>query len=95
MTIHLNDEFICAAQREPFKIIYGETREITLRTTTAARYIGRLASYAELEILENDKIVGYITPYANNEHGAVKAQLFDAGLPRVFRTLDDALREVL
>lgn len=95
MAIYLNEEFIRAAQREPFKVIYGNDREITLRATSATRYIGRLPSRAELEIVENDQIVGYITPYAENEYGAVKAQLFDVGLPAVFRTLDDALCEVL
>lgn len=95
MAIYLNDEFVRAVQREPLKVTYGEKREVTLRSTTATRYFGGLPSRADLEIVENDEVVGYITPYSDSEHGAVRAQLFDLGLPRVFRTLDEALREVL
>ncbi len=95
MTIYLSDDFIRAAQRESFNVRYVDEREITLRGTTAIRYFSGLTSHAELEIVENDQIVGYITPYSSSEHGAVQAQGLDLGLPRLFRTLDDALREVL
>lgn len=95
MAIYLDEEFVRAAQREPFKVIYGDKREIMLRATTATRLFGGLPSRADLEIVENGKIVGYITPYSNSEHGAVRASFYEMGLPRVFRTLDEALREVL
>lgn len=91
MTIPLTAEFVSAAQNEPYTLTFGE-RPVTLRATSAT---GAMGIRAELEVVENDEVVGYITPYGPDEHGAVKARVFDFVAPVVFRTLDDALREIL
>ena len=91
MPIYLTADFVSAAQREPYTVMFGD-RPVTLRATTAT---GALGMRAELEVVENDEVVGYITPYSHDEHGAATARTFDHIAPTLFRTLDDALREIL
>jgi hypothetical protein len=93
MPIYLTTEFIRDAQREPFIVMFGD-REITIEATEARqrRPNGMLA---ELQVVESGVIVGYLTPYGETEHGAIRASLFSVGVPQIFRTLDDALREIL
>jgi hypothetical protein len=91
MAISLTADFVAAAQREPYTVMFGD-RAVTLRATTAT---GALGMQAELEVVENDEVVGFITPYARNEHGAATTRTFDHVAPTLFTTLDDALREIL
>lgn len=90
MPTYLTDEFVRSAQREPVTIQHGD-RTVILQNNT-----WRYGIYsAELAVVENGDIVGYITPYGTNEHGAVRARLAGMVLPAAFRTLDDALDEIL
>lgn len=93
MVTYLTKQFVQTAQRNSYTVSFGE-REITLRASYY-RAPGPFGWLAELEVVEGDRILGYITPYGDDEHGAVKASYAGVGAPALFRTLDDALREVL
>ncbi len=62
----------------------------TLRATGARA--GLFA--AELEVVRDGEVVGYITPYSDREHGATKAALFGITAPRLFGTLEEAIDEI-
>lgn len=49
---------------------------------------------ADLEVVREGDVVGYITPYTDREHGAVRAGLFGQVLPRVVSTVEAALDEI-
>lgn len=89
MTTYLTAEFIASIQHEPRTLTF-EGRELTLRRSTARA--GLLP--AELDVVEDGTVLGYITPYGADEHGAIPARLFGMA-PRVFRELEPALREIL
>ena len=93
MATNLTRQFIQNAQRDSFSVEF-RGRTITL-AATYERAPGPLGYLAELQVMEGTSILGYITPYGDDEHGAVKVQLFGVGAPAVFRTLDGALAEIL
>ncbi|MEL4317435.1 hypothetical protein WJX64_00300 [Leifsonia sp. YIM 134122] len=93
MTTWLTEEFIAGAQHEPLAVTFGE-HDLTLRRS-AARRDGTPGYGAELEVVEGDVVLGYITPYSEHEHGAVRADQFHVALPVLHRTLDGALGEIL
>ncbi|GAA4762437.1 hypothetical protein [Microbacterium gilvum] len=84
--ILLTDEFVRSCRSTPFEVTYGD-RDITIRRTRAQG--------AELEVVEGDVVIGYLTPYGSTERGAISARHHPGILPRVFRTLDDALDEIV
>lgn len=91
----LDNAFIAAARNEPFSIEYRESI-YTFRATNAVRYLGPATSHADLELIDADgNVVGYITPYTDREHGAVQARFLDVGTPRLVRTIEDAVREIV
>lgn len=66
---------------------------LTLRESRARE---GLLHAAELELVdEAGEVLGYITPYGSNERGAVKASMFGIGLPALFRSLEDAIAEII
>ncbi len=70
-----------------------EGQVLTLRESNARE--GRIHT-AELELVdEAGAVLGYITPYGSNERGAVKASMFGIGLPALFRSLEDAIAEII
>lgn len=87
---YLNDQFVAAARREPQTVTIDD-RELTVRHSSF-RFRFHIA---ELEVLEGDSIVGYITPYGTDERGAVAAGVFGWIAPKLFRELEPALREIL
>jgi len=89
----MTNQFIQEAQRSGYSLTY-DGREIAL-AATQERTWGSAGFTAELEVLEGDAVVGYITPYTDDEHGAVSERRFGQVAPAVFRTLEDALREIL
>lgn len=93
MTIYMDSAFVRSAQANGFTVKYGD-RHVVLQATRA-RVSGPLGYQAELEIVVDEEVVGYITPYGENEHGAVQARMFGIGAPALFRTLDDAVREII
>jgi hypothetical protein len=50
---------------------------------------------AELEVVRDGEVIGYITPYTRDERGAVAARDFGAPAPVIVRTLENALDEIL
>ncbi|WP_455904692.1 hypothetical protein [Microbacterium sp.] len=90
MTTYLTEQFIAAIRHEEHTFTLDE-RELTLRESSARA--GMLK--AELAVVEEGAVIGYITPYGANEHGAIAAHLFTGMPPRVFRELEPALREIL
>lgn len=91
MTTYLTTDFINSFRDGERTLDFGG-RSLTIRHSTARS--GLIS--AELEILEGTSILGYITSYGDNEHGAIAAHLFGhAGAPRLFRELEPALREIL
>lgn len=93
MTTFLTKQFVQLAQRDSYEVEYGG-RTITL-AATFERAPGPFGYLAELQVMDGDSILGYITPYGDNEHGAVQANLFGAISPAVFRTLEEALAEIV
>lgn len=87
MPICLTNEFIAIAQRDPFSVAFGD-RTLVLRATNASS--GMVA--AELEIVDGGDVIGYVTPYGDNERGVVQSASFGQVAPRIYRSLDDALR---
>ena len=85
--------FIQEAQRSGYPLTYGG-REIALAATRERTWCST-GFTAGLDVLEGDAVVGSITPYTDDEHGAVSKRRFGQGAPAVFRTLDGALREIL
>lgn len=82
----LTDDFVRRCQTTVLDVEYGD-RDITIRRTRAQG--------AELEVAEGGIVLGYLTPYSSTERGAVSVRRHHPGiLPRVFRTLDDALDEI-
>lgn len=90
MPTALDTRFVGAAKRQPVTLEHGG-RTVTLSASTARSML----IHADLQVVEDGELLGYITPYSENEHGAVKARFFSLGAPRVFRTVEDALDEIL
>lgn len=89
----LSPQFIRAAQRDPITVLHRGV-DVTLRDTNAAIH-GLVGYKAELAVVVDGDVVGYITPYSEAEHGAVKASGFGVGMPALFRDLEGALDEIL
>lgn len=93
MTTYLTRQFVQDAQRNSYSLTF-DGREITL-AATEERTFGSFPFVAELQVEEGGAVLGYITPYGDNEHGAVRERLFGQIAPALFRTLDEALLEIL
>lgn len=90
MPTALDSRLVAAAKREPMTVAH-RGRTVTLTASTARAFM----ITADLAVVEEGEIIGYITPYSNTEHGAVRARYFlIGGAPEVFRTLEDALDEI-
>jgi hypothetical protein len=87
----LDDATVARIRNEPLRI-QSEGRYFTVRASDARE--GLLQ--AELEVVDDtDQVIGYITPFGSNERGAAKAAFFGLGVPALFRSLEDALAEIL
>ncbi len=89
----LSSTFIAGTQHSPVSIQFAD-RDILMRNTNA-RTGGALGYGAELQVVDGGEVVGYITPYSDDEYGSIKASMFGQILPRLCRSVDEALHEIL
>lgn len=89
MPVFLTPNFIQHAQRTPVRVDYKDMELVIEATSVRAGFL-----IPELQIRNGDTVIGYITPYTENEHGAVQAQQLGVAPPPLFRTLEEAVREI-
>lgn len=86
---YLDESFVSRAKHADVSVQYdGEMYRFTGTTASS----GLMA--ADLAVYRGDQLVGYITPYSKVEHGAVKSGDFGFGLPRLFRSVEEAIAEL-
>jgi hypothetical protein len=88
----LDDATVARIRATPIRLQL-DGRYFTVRASNAHDRFLR----ADLEVVSEDsnEVIGYITPYGDYERGATKAHFFGVGAPAVFRSLEDALAEIL
>jgi hypothetical protein len=90
----LDKKFIDQAQKSAIEIDHGshvarfEAADPDTQTTT-------LGPAAELSVVVDGILVGFITSYTDDEHGVVAVGEPDGAVPRTFRTVEGALEQLL
>jgi hypothetical protein len=89
----LDTKFVTQAATAPVEVEHG-SRTARFAATTAATGEGAAQINAELEVFLDGELVGYITPFADNERGAVPVDQFGESLPTTFHTIEGALEHL-
>lgn len=87
----LTDDVVARLRRDSLPVQFEE-RIYTVRASNARE--GMIT--AELELVDDaGEVLGYITSYGSNQRGAVKSGSFGIGAPAFFRSLEEAIAEIL
>jgi hypothetical protein len=82
----LNQAFVDQAQREPTEVDHGDH---------VVRFAASQMDGALLDVTVADVLVGYITPFNDEEYGAAPLADFGVQKPRTFRTIEGALEQLI
>jgi hypothetical protein len=86
------DDVVVARIRHDSLPVQFEEQTYTIRASNARE--GLIS--AELELVDDrGEVLGYFTSYGSNQRGAVKSGRFGVGAPALFRSLEDAIAEIL
>ncbi len=85
----LTDSVVEAARTRPIAFRH-EGRTVSLRHTNARSGL----TVADLEVIEGETVLGYITPYARNQYGAIPLRFLGHTLPKITLTVEEALTEI-
>ena len=90
----LDNKFIEDARKKPIELEHGE-HTVRFEATASRDEAEPNSPSADLVVMMGDNVVGYITPYKNDEHGAITAEQFGEIVPPTFRTVEGALEQLL
>lgn len=93
MTTSMSNSFVFNVMDNALTIEYAG-RTLILRQTNAVSSWADLKQTAELEIVENEKVVAYVTPYGDSERGFIHANFFGKTMPVLKRTLEEGLQNL-
>ena len=85
----LTDSVVAAARTHPIAFGY-EGRTLFLRHTNARNGL----TVADLEVVEGETVLGYITPYERIQYGAIPVRFLGHTLPKITPTVEEALTEI-
>lgn len=86
----LGNQFISRARHTPIDVQI-DGRQLTLRESRARADMLK----ASLEIVENGKVLGFVTRESGTKSGIVSAPLFGVIIPQLFSDLETGLRRGL
>src|ERR1700744_5382644 len=90
----LDRRFIEDAQKRPPEFDHGS--HVVRFEATGARDDAEPGSpRVELVVLMGEQVIGYITPFSDDEHGVVSADQLGEIVPPTFRTVEGALEQLL
>src|ERR1700761_2616394 len=90
----LDNRFIEDARKRPQKFDHGD-HVVFFKATKARDTAEPGAPRAELAVVMDDTVIGYITPYTDDEHGVIAADELGKSGPPTFRTVEGALEQLL
>jgi len=90
----LDSKFVEDAKKKPIEVDHGD-HTVRFEATTARDASEPNSPTTELVVMIGDRIVGYITPFKDDEHGAISAEQFGEIVPPTFRTVEGALEQLL
>ena len=90
----LDSRFIEDARKRPIEFDHG-SHVVRFEATTARDEAEPGAPSAELVVVMGDAVIGYITPYTDDEHGVISADQLGEIVPPTFRTVEGALEQLL
>jgi hypothetical protein len=90
----LDHKFIEDARKKPIEVIHGD-RTVRFEATTARDESEPNAPKVELAVVMDDRVIGYITPFTEDEHGVVSSAQLGEAVPPTFHTVEGALEQLL
>jgi hypothetical protein len=90
----LDNRFIEDARKHPIRFDHGD-HVVLFKVTKARDDAEPNAPRAELAVVMGKTVIGYITPYTDDEHGVVSADQLGEIVPPTFRTVEGALEQLL
>lgn len=90
----LDSRFIEDASKHPLTFEHGE-HKVVFEATAARDESEPNAPTVELKVLMGDTVIGYITPFTDDEHGVVSADQLGEVVPPTFHTVEGALEQLL
>jgi hypothetical protein len=90
----LDNKFIEGARKRPIELDHGD-HTVRFEATSERDESEPGTPSADLVVLMGDNIIGYITPFKDDEHGAISAAQFGEIVPPTFRTVEGALEQLL
>jgi hypothetical protein len=90
----LDTKFIADAQKKPIELQHGD-HTVRFEATTARDTAEPNAPRAELVVMMGDTVIGYITPFSDEEHGVITPDQLGEIPPPTFRTVEGALEQLL
>lgn len=90
----LDSRFIEDAQKKPQRFSHGN-HEVRFAASKARDKAEPGSPRVELVVTMHGRVIGYITPFSDDEHGVVSAEQFGEIVPPTFRTVEGALEQLL
>jgi hypothetical protein len=90
----LDKKFIDQAQKSSIEVDHG-SHVARFQAASAGDEVTPLGPPAELSVIVDGILVGFITSYTDDEHGVVAVGEPDGTAPRTFRTVEGALEQLL
>lgn len=90
----LNSKFVAKAQVSPVDYDHGD-HTVRFQATEAKDDAEPGDPRADLEVTMDGHTIGYITPFTDDEHGAISAEQLGEIVPPTFRTVEGALEQLL
>lgn len=90
----LDSRFIQDAQKRPLDFDHGE-HTVRFEASPARDESEPNAPRVELAVSMGGTVIGYITPFTDDEHGVVSVEQLGEIVPPTFRTVEGALEQLL
>jgi len=90
----LDSKFVEDARKSPIEFDHGD-HKVRFEATSATDESEPGAPRADLAITMGGQLIGYITPFTDDEHGVISADQLGEVVPPTFHTVEGALEQLL
>ncbi|HEY2645034.1 MAG TPA: hypothetical protein VGI56_14875 [Galbitalea sp.] len=90
----LDKKFIDQAQKSAIEVDHG-SHVVRFEAADPGAEVPPVGPAAELSVVVDGVLIGFITSYTDDEHGVVPVGEADGAAPKTFRTVEGALEQLL